>query len=97
MDVVKQSLAITLVFVLLWAALWFLRKRGSAAISFPHSRAKNGLLESRAKLSLTAQHSLHLVRVGDRELVLGIHPTGVSVLCDLGRSPDSRITSPGET
>ena len=97
MDVVKQSLAITFVFVLLWAALWFLRKRGSAAISFPHSKAKNGLLESRAKLSLTAQHSVHLVRVGDREVVLAVHPSGVTMLCDLVSSPASRIAPPGDT
>jgi flagellar biogenesis protein FliO len=83
MDVVRQSLAITFVLLLLWAAVWFLRRRQSGGIGFSAGRTKTGLLEPRAKLALTAQHSVHLVRIGDRDLALAVHPSGVTLLCDL--------------
>ncbi len=41
-----------------------------------------GLLESRGKLALTARHSVHLVRVGDRNLILALHPDGITFLGD---------------
>jgi flagellar biosynthetic protein FliO len=94
MDVIRQSLAITFVFLLLWAALWFLRKR--RGLSTSRSRANKGLLESRAKLALSAQHAVHLVRVGGRDLVVGVHPSGVTLLCDLPLSSTTHITPRGE-
>lgn len=80
MDLARQSLAITLVFALLWAALWFLKRRG--VIRNRANKSSRGVLEARAKLSLSAQHSIHLVRVGDRNLVLAVHPAGITLLCD---------------
>ena len=53
-------------------------------------------MESRAKLALSAQHAMHLVRVGDRDLVVAVHPSGVTLLCDLPRSAASHITPGGE-
>jgi flagellar biogenesis protein FliO len=53
-------------------------------------------MESRAKLALSAQHAMHLVRVGDRDLVVAVHPSGVTLLCDLARSAASHITPGGE-
>lgn len=94
MDVIRQSLAITFVFVLLWAALWILRKR--PGVSFSKRRANKELLESRARLALGAQHSLHLVRIGDRDVVLAVHPSGVTLLSDLPRS-SALQTGSGET
>jgi flagellar biogenesis protein FliO len=94
MDVIRQSLAITFVFLLLWAALWFFRKRRGVSIS--RGRANKGLMESRAKLALSAQHAVHLVRVADRDLVVAVHPSGVTLLCDLQHSAASHITRGGE-
>jgi len=94
MDVIRQSLAITFVFLLLWAAVWFLRKK--RGISFPAGRANKGLLELRAKLSLSAQHAVHLVRIGDRELILAVHPSGITLLCDLPVASVPRVAPPGE-
>ena len=89
MDIVRQSLAITFVFATLWLALWLLRRRGALRIRFPKGRgdASASLLESRAKVTLSSQHSVHLVRIGQRELVVAVHPAGVTLLCDL--SPGS--------
>ena len=80
MDLARQSLAISFVFALLWAGLWLLKRRG--VIRIRGNPSSQGLLESRGKLSLTAQHSIHLVRAGDRNLVLAVHPAGVTFLCD---------------
>jgi flagellar biogenesis protein FliO len=94
MDVIRQSLAITFVFLLLWAALWFLRKR--RGIPFSTGRAGKGLLESRGKLALSPQHAVHLVRIPDHDLVLAVHPSGITLLYDLPRSSTSQIAPLGE-
>jgi len=83
MDILKQSLAIALVFALLWLALWLLRKRNGMRVGFLASRAGRGPLESLGKLVLSPQHSLHVVRAGERELILAVHPRGISLLGDV--------------
>jgi flagellar biogenesis protein FliO len=89
MDIVRQSLAITIVFALLWGALWLLRKKGTLRMGFPKGRAEPSLIEARAKLILSNQHSVHLIRIEGRELVLATHPAGVVLLCDLGNGSRS--------
>ncbi len=88
MDLVRESLAITLVFGLLWAALWLLKRRGAIRprLNLGKNQHEPQRMESRGRLALTAQHSLHLVRAGDRELVLAVHPAGVTVVSDLSSS-----------
>ncbi len=78
MDIVRESLAIVLVFALLAAALWVLRKNAWTRRTKPAA----GAIELRGKLVLTARHSVHLVRVGDRNLILALHPDGVTFLGD---------------
>lgn len=89
MDILRQSLAIAFVFALLGAALWFLRKRGNIRIGFPRARAARGVLESRGKLALGPQHSIHVVRIGERDMVVAVHPAGVTVLCRPAPAADS--------
>lgn len=81
MDLLRQTLALALVFGLLWAARWLLRRNRSWRI-----RPGAELLESRAKLALTARHSVHLVRIGDRTLILALHPEGITFLGDSART-----------
>ena len=82
MDIVRQVLAIGFVLALLWAALWLLRRKGALNIRMPSSARDRTLLESRAKLNLSEQHSLHVSRADDRQLVVDLHRSGVSLLCD---------------
>jgi flagellar biogenesis protein FliO len=89
MDILRQSLAITFVFALLWAALWFLRKRGNIRIGFPKVRAVQSVLESRGRLALGPQHSIHVVRIRERDMVVAVHPAGVTVLCHVSQAADS--------
>jgi flagellar biogenesis protein FliO len=80
MEIARQSLAIVFVFALLWTALWLLRRRGWAGTR--RTKPRHAGLEWRGKLALTARHSIHLVRVGDRDLILALHPDGVTFLGD---------------
>ena len=81
MDIVRQSLAIVFVFALLWTALWLVRKKGWSGM-IRRIKPAPGPLESRGRLVLTARHSVHLIRVGDRSLILALHPDGVTFLGD---------------
>jgi len=94
MDTVRQSLAIALVFGLLWAALWLLRRKGALRIPYRGGAFPPHLLQSRARLALSPHHSIHWVRAGDREFVLAVHPAGVTLLrdCKPGSPPqESRL------
>jgi flagellar biogenesis protein FliO len=88
MDIVRQLFAILFVFAVLWFALGFLRKKSWTGMG--RSRGQSGLLESRARLALTPRHSVHLVRIGDRNLVLALHPDGLTFLGDAACAAVSR-------
>jgi flagellar biogenesis protein FliO len=91
MDSLRQILAITLVFGLLWFALWWLRNKGALRLRDRKTAAGRTVLESRGRLTLGPQHSLHLVRIGERELALAVHPSGIVMLCDLAPGAPPRI------
>lgn len=93
MEVIRQSLAIAFVFALLALALWLLRKR----TGMPFSRSSaTGSMESRGRIVLTAQHSLHLIRIGERDLVLAVHPSGITVLTETGLSLHAQLSTRGK-
>jgi flagellar biogenesis protein FliO len=76
MEIVRQSLAVVLVFGLLWIARRLLRQKTLRTTS------ASAVLESRGKLALTPRHSIHLIRIGDRNLIIALHPEGVTFLGD---------------
>jgi flagellar biogenesis protein FliO len=80
MDILRQSLAVALVFALLWLALWLLRKRNGIRVGFLAGRSGRAPLESLGKLALGPQHALYVVRAGEKELILAIHPHGITIL-----------------
>lgn len=78
METIEQMLAALAVLALLGATLWWLRRKGMAA---PLLARKSGRrLELLERLPLTAQHSLHLVRIADRALLVAVSPSGCAVL-----------------
>jgi hypothetical protein len=100
-DVARQILAVMLVFVLLGAAVWALRRgsaglraaggaawlRAAAASIFTSPGFKIAALKGPApamervgRLALTPQHTLHLVRVQGRDMIVATHPQGCSVV-----------------
>jgi flagellar biosynthetic protein FliO len=73
----QQILAVFLVLTLLAAALWLLRRKGLASVHWPLPQRKTGTKELQVleRVALGAHHSLHLVRVKDRVILIGISPS----------------------
>jgi flagellar biogenesis protein FliO len=81
MDAIQQALAVTVVLMLLGGSLFWLRSKGIAQFGLrPGSGVGQKRMRSLERLLLTPQHSLHLVRVGNRLLVLAVWPGGCSVI-----------------
>jgi flagellar biogenesis protein FliO len=83
MELFRELFGIFLVFSLLGAAVGLVRRKSG------RERLAPAVLESRGKLALTARHCIHLVRIGDRNLILALHPTGITLLGDL--APQARL------
>lgn len=81
MNWTEQMLAVALVAALLAGTLAWLRRGGFAGTvgSRLHLRRPRKL-EMLDRLSLTPQHSLHLVRLGNRTILLGRSPSGLALL-----------------
>jgi flagellar biogenesis protein FliO len=79
--VIQQMLAILFVMGLLLGSLQWLRRRGLAQIRTGLGlRKATRRLELLEKLPLTAQHSLHVVRMDGRSLLIGVSPSGCALL-----------------
>jgi flagellar biogenesis protein FliO len=84
MDVFYQSLAILAVFALLAFILWWLKKKGAVQMGTflpsrwtgPRARGGERLLERVDGLQLSPTHSLNLIRMADRAILIGISPSG---------------------
>lgn len=76
----QQFLAVFLVLGLLVGALWLARRKGFASMRLPlvRSSASGRNMQVIERVTLSAQHSLHLVSLGGRLIVVGVSPGGVS-------------------
>jgi flagellar biogenesis protein FliO len=79
MDMIPQFVAIAGVLGALFLAVWALKRKGWARISRPASSLDRPL-EVVDRLVLTPHHSLHLVRMADRTLLIGLSPNGCNLL-----------------
>jgi flagellar biogenesis protein FliO len=80
----RQLLSLLLVFALLGGALIALR-RGSInwkAFRLGSMPPRSKALVSIERIALTPQHSLHLVRIQGREVVVATHPQGCALLSE---------------
>ena len=81
MESIQQALSVVLVLGLLGAVLWWLRRRGMAQFAFRAPGAgKRRSIQVVERMALTPQHSLHLVRVADRTMLIAASPAGCSIL-----------------
>jgi flagellar biosynthetic protein FliO len=81
---VQQFLAVFLVLALLFGALWLLRRRSLS--TFPLMGRVNGSAKRMRvleRVSLTPQHSVHLITIGETVLVVGVSPSGCHPLTSL--------------
>jgi len=74
----QQFLAVFLVLALLIAALWLMRRKGFASVRFPLVRSAGASRKMQVveRVTLSAQHSLHLVSLGGQLIVVGVSPGG---------------------
>ena len=79
MEVIQQMAAVAAVLLLLGATLWVLRRRGFAGVTLAKKSAERRI-ECLERLPLGPQHTLHLVRVGETELLLASSPSGCSLV-----------------
>jgi len=90
MDLLEQLTMVLLVLGLLAGLLWVLRNRGLATFRRGGWKTSSAArrLQVIERLPLTASHSLHLVRVADRILLIGVAPSGCTLL-DTGKPGDA--------
>ena len=73
MDALQPIAAVVLVLALLAGSLYLLKKRAAP-------RGNPGRMEVIERLTLGPHHALHLVRIGDRTLVVATSPTACRLL-----------------
>lgn len=84
MNLFPQSIGILAVFVLLGLTLWWLKRKGAIQMAsfLPsrrtarHTRGSERLLDRVEGLQLSPTHSLSLIRMADRGILIGISPAG---------------------
>jgi flagellar biosynthetic protein FliO len=85
MEAIQQILAVAVVLLLLCATLWVLRRRGFAGVVVGKKSAGRRIV-CLERLPLGPHHALHLVRVGETELLLAVSPSGCALLETSARS-----------
>lgn len=81
MEAIQQTLVVVFVLGLLGATLYWLRRQGVVRIDGKGmGRGSPRRMQAVERLALTPQHSLHLVNVGGRVLLIAVSPGGCSVL-----------------
>ena len=81
MEVIQQTLVVAFVLGLLGAAIYWLRGQGIARFNGKGIvRAGARRMQTIERLPLSPQHSLHLVNVSGRVLLIAVSPGGCSLL-----------------
>ena len=75
-----QLAGVAAVLLLLGAAVWWLRRAGFAARVGSTAGGNRRILEKIGRLPLGPHHTLQLVRLADRVLVLAVHTSGCSLV-----------------
>jgi len=80
MEYLQQTLAVIAVFGILGGSLWWLRRRGIANIATTASKKYNRVLSQVERLPISPTHSLHLVRMADRAILIASWPGGCQAI-----------------
>jgi len=80
-DFIPQLLAVIAVFSLLGMTMWWLKKKGllqvpSSSFASIKSGRPRGILQRVETVRLSPTHSLNLVRMGDRAVLIGTSSAG---------------------
>lgn len=94
MELMRQTAAVGFVFLLLAAALWWFRGKGM--LQLRHSFAAGSPpkpMSPEGRLNLDAQHALHLVRLGERGLLVATYTGGCTLIAE---APWSELARAGQ-
>jgi len=80
MNPIQQAFGILLVLALLGGVLWWLRRKGVAQFTVRGRAGKVRAMKLIERLPLTPQHTLHLVDLEGREVLIATSPGGCSIL-----------------
>jgi len=81
METFQQIAVALLVLGLLGGLLYWLRAKGFAVFGVKDARrGGDRRMQSLERLALSPQHSLHLIRVGERALLVAVSPGGCTVV-----------------
>jgi flagellar biosynthetic protein FliO len=81
MELTEQIAMVLVVFALLGGLLWLLKKRGLASLPMIRRRgAGNRRMEVLERVPLTPQHTIHLVRVSGKVVLIGTAPSSCTIL-----------------
>jgi flagellar biogenesis protein FliO len=81
-DIYRQFAGVLLVLALLAAMVWLAKRRGLARWSFP-SPGGARLVTVLERILLTPQHTLHVLMVGGRKLLLTSSPGSCQLITEL--------------
>ena len=91
-DILQPVSAAIFVLSLLGGTLYLLRRRGMASFPVPSAFSRQGTMPRRLKVlervPLGPQHALHLVRVGDRMILVATAPGSCQLLDSLSGGED---------
>jgi hypothetical protein len=93
MEYLQQMLAVLAVFGCLGSSLWWLRTRGIARFAINRGSRKTGALEQVERLPISATHTLHLIRMADRAILVASWPGGCQTV---ESSPWNQIAKEGQ-
>jgi len=79
-EIFEQLTMVFFVLALLGGMLWVFRNKGMATFRVRKSSGGGRQLEVVERLPLTPSHSVHLIRVGNRTLLIGVAPGGCTLL-----------------
>ena len=79
MEWMGQVGAVGLVMALLLVTMWWLKRRGWAGV-LPVRRSGRRRMECLERLALGPQHTLHLIRLGDRTVLVAASPGGCTLM-----------------
>lgn len=80
MEMFQQLFAVAGVLGALCIVIWALKRKGWANVSVRRPRQTERRLEVIDRLALTPHHSVHLIRLADRVLLIGLSPSGCNLL-----------------
>ena len=82
MESLYSIVAVVFVLVLLGGTLAVLRNRGTAVLTFGMKSGRLKTMEVTERMMLGPHHALYMVRIGERQVVLGTSPSGCQLLLE---------------